>query len=128
MCHLANEERAWACMRCGYEFGQPVENALDLLRGQLRSQTIIGLILLGLLGGLVAALVVGIPGGVALLIAVLVTNVLWLARTSHKIALTRASLRSLSARHTELPKAILVSATTGERDRSGRAGTSGAAD
>jgi hypothetical protein len=123
MCHQANEDRAWSCRRCAYEFGQPVEKVLELLRGQLRSQTIIVLVLLALLGGLVAAIVFRIPVATSVAILTLVMNASWLARASHKLALTRSSLRSLSARHHELPKAVVVPATTTERARSERAGT-----
>jgi uncharacterized membrane protein YfcA len=79
MCHQPDEDRVWSCARCGYEFGQPVEKVLELLRGQLRSQAIIVLMLLTLLGGLVTIFLFRILVELALAIVGLVV-IVWLAR------------------------------------------------
>jgi hypothetical protein len=107
MCHQANEDRAWNCRRCGYEFGQPIDKTLELLRGQQRSQRILVVLMLVLLVAIVGTFALTwllVPWFV--MIAASATNAIWLARTYHKLALTRASIRSLSAQ--QLPEATAV--------------------
>lgn len=112
MCHQANEDRAWACRRCGYEFGQPIEKVIDLLRGQRRTAWItfwLFLVLtLGLAGWLGFGLeVLPVPMLVPILSACFAT--LWTVRAAHRIRITRQSLRALGAQRTELPKATVRS-------------------
>lgn len=110
MCHQANEDRAWQCRRCGYEFGQPIDQVIDLLRGQLRTNRI--------LFASFAALEVALVGGYIWLHLLLppilpatafVVGMVLTVRAAFRIRLTRESLRALSAQQAALPKATLVS-------------------
>ena len=112
MCHQANEDRAWKCRRCGYEFGQPAATTIELLRGQLRSQYIILVVFAVLEAATVAYLAFGlrefpmpliVPGGA------FVMFMLWTVRAAIKIRISRESIRALSAQQAELPKATLRS-------------------
>jgi hypothetical protein len=110
MCHQANEDRAWQCRRCGYEFGQPVETVLELLRARQRSQRIMLAIYASPVVLAVAACLL-VWGRVPIfpLVLAFTTSTLWLARSYHRYALTRSSIRSLSAQRPQLPKATLKS-------------------
>ena len=101
MCHRANEQRAWQC-NCGYEFGQPVERAIELLRDQ-RTNTWFMLVFS----------ILALAGSLALLIFGRFTSIwlfagcfIWMGRNIRKLLITRASLRQLDAR--KLPEAKLL--------------------
>src|SRR6516162_4785104 len=105
MCHQANEDRAWQCRRCGYEFGQPVEKVQELLRGQLRSAHIVFwlflLIDLGLAGAQVYLYEPWIPWPVPVTLFVVATSVM--IRAVIRISISRNSLRALKGQQAELP-------------------------
>jgi hypothetical protein len=91
---------AWQCA-CGYEFGQSVDTALELLRDQLRNQKI-------QLGLLLAVDIVAIPFMAFLKLIGVIGIVLLFgatARVARRLSITRASIRNLSQR--ALPKATL---------------------
>jgi len=103
MCHRASGADAWRCP-CGYEFGQSVDKALELLRDQRTNTRItLGLLLLVDVGALGAVVLAGLSG--AIVFAGLGGLFVATARTTRKLALTGESIRQLSRR--ELPKAML---------------------
>jgi hypothetical protein len=106
MCHRANEDRAWRCA-CGYEFGQPVDRTLELLRGQAVTAKItlgvfVALDAAAAFGMYVAALhgLIFFPG------IVVVALVIGTIRPIRKLAIARESTRLLSAKL--LPTARVV--------------------
>ena len=111
MCHQINEDRAWNCRRCGYEFGQPIETVREMLLGQRRSTRIVLAILIAADLAIAAAFV-----WVQIMPEILVISgfsfvTLWAARSWIKLSVTRDSLRSLEAqaKAAELPKATVKS-------------------
>jgi hypothetical protein len=103
MCHRASGAGAWQCP-CGYEFGQSIDNALELLRDQrTNTRIMLGLLLLVDVGVLGAVVVVGLGG--ALVFAALGGLFVATGRLIRKLRLTGESIGQLSRR--ELPKATL---------------------
>jgi len=87
---------------CDYEFGQPVEKAIALLRTQ-QTNTWITLVFA------ILALAVSVVGMViAPFIAIFAIGItfLWAGRMFRKLLITRASLRQLG--HRKLPEAKLL--------------------
>lgn len=110
LCHRAEEASAWRCSKCGYEFGQSVDRAIEIVRDALRTARIqlVGFILLDLV---VLVVMTGILLGIALVgwipILLFIVVMSWTVRAGQKVARLQASLRSLGA--AKLPKATLKS-------------------
>ena len=106
MCHRASEPYAHNC-RCGYEFGQSVDKAIELLEDQrTNARLLLGLFGMLTLVGLVATVIlislgIVVRSAVPFALLVLVT-----IRAGQKLALTNTSLRQLRAR--QLPEARLL--------------------
>lgn len=101
MCHRVSEERAWQC-ECGYEFGQPVDKVIELLRDQRTNARIMLVFSILAMAAAVALLIFGpffsiwlLGGGIA-----------WTGRNLRKLLITRASLKQLADR--KLPEAKLL--------------------
>jgi hypothetical protein len=115
MCHLANDDHAWRCERCGYEFGQSIETLRGLLKTQLHNAVAAVMILLvidaAILGGTVyCALVldrVVLPG------ALFIGGLMMTVRFAQKISISRHSLKLINAKEATLPKARLVDRSAG---------------
>jgi hypothetical protein len=106
MCHRASEDRAWRC-RCGYEFGQPVDRTLELLR----SQTVNAKITLGIFVVLDAGAVFGmieaaLHGYIVFSGVVFVALAIGTIRPIRKLAIARESTRLLSAKALPTARAI----------------------
>ena len=106
-CHLPKEDdSAWQCDGCGYEFSQDFEGVRSSLRAQLKKRRTVlwvtVLVNLGLLGGIVFLAMNGfIYISVPLLLAVVGST----GNAAHRISVVREHLRSLDRRHVPLPKA-----------------------
>lgn len=101
MCHRSSEERAERC-DCGYEFGQPVEQVIELLRDQ-HTRTWITLVFAVLA---LAASVVGMLFFPFFAMFLIGGTFLWSGRMSRKLWITRSSLKQLGAR--KFPEAKLL--------------------
>ena len=101
MCHRVNAENATRC-DCGYEFGQPVEAVIELLRDQ-HTRTWITLVFSFLA---FAASVVGLLFQPFFAVFLIGGTFLWTGRMFRKLWITRASLRQLGDR--KLPEARLL--------------------
>lgn len=101
MCHRVSAERTERC-DCGYEFGQPVDDAIELLRDQ-HTRTWITLVfsILALASSLVG--MVFFPFLAMFLIG---GTFLWTGRMLRKLLITRASLKQLAGR--KLPEARVL--------------------
>jgi hypothetical protein len=107
MCHRVSEGYAHNC-RCGYEFGQTVDKAIELLRDQ-RTNARIGLVVLGSLTLATMALACYLVVELGIVVRSMVPFALLLLatiRTGQKLSLTNTSLRQLGAR--TLPTARLL--------------------
>ncbi|HEY1552553.1 MAG TPA: hypothetical protein VGG28_32215 [Kofleriaceae bacterium] len=106
MCHRASEDRAWQCA-CGYEFGQPVERTLELLRGQSRTTKIMLGIFLVLDAGAVIAIVEATLHGFVVFSGLgFAALVLGTLRQIRKLAIGRESTRLLSAKLLPIARVI----------------------
>jgi hypothetical protein len=101
MCHRVNAENATRC-DCAYEFGQPVDNVLELLRDQ-HTRTWITLVfsILALAASLVGLFFLPFFG-----MFLFGGTFLWTGRMARKLWITRASLKQLGDR--KLPEARLL--------------------
>ncbi len=110
MCHGPNEDTAWQCRGCGYEFGQSIEKLRELLHDQLRSARIVFWVLLVLdlavLGGCVVGAYYGILVRPSLAFFFVIA---WTVRAHHKLSVTRHSLALIDKQQAALPKATLRS-------------------
>ena len=110
MCHRANDGTAWQCVKCLYEFGQPIEKVRELLRMQLKTSRI-GLLIFALLdlamiGGVIYALFHQL---VLISMPLCVLMAFWTYRFADKVSVSKESLASLERQQAELPKAKVVS-------------------
>jgi hypothetical protein len=106
MCHRASEERAWRCS-CGYEFGQPVDRTLELLRGQsVNAKITLGVFLVLDAGAVFGVIEAALHGFVVFSGVIFVALVIGTTRPIRKLAIARESTRLVSAR--ALPTARVV--------------------
>jgi hypothetical protein len=109
MCHQANEEPAWQCRRCGYEFGQSIDKLRGMLLEQLGRARITFWILFAICGAVLAGVVYAIVHGHAIVPGfTLVMVVWWTVRARQTISLSKYSLASIERQQAQLPKATVV--------------------
>lgn len=109
LCHKANATNAWQC-ECGYRFGQSVEKSLQIVRSQLHNAHLIFWLLLAIDLGVIGLVVWSALAGRAVVIVPsfgFAYCVVKTVRAGQKIALTRASIRSLEKQ--KLPEARVAS-------------------
>jgi hypothetical protein len=111
MCHQANEDLAWSCQRCGYEFGQSPDKVIELLRGQRRTLRIGLTVIVAAELALIAvfAFYPYLFGRVWVPAIIFIAPTIWVIRILNRLVMTRQSLRSLEAQVVSLPKATLKS-------------------
>ena len=115
LCQLVSEPSAWQC-QCGYEFGQPVEKVLVLLRSQRRNGRILLALMLAVMTGAVAMLYFAVISGGLYSLGLIAALVVGMLRTVRTLSITSDSLRQLEDRArqleapapAELPKATLL--------------------
>ena len=106
MCHRASDARAWLC-DCGYEFGQSVDKALELLRAQRTNARITLAIVVGLDAAMIGAMVYALMRGVAVVSGLLFIGLMyWTFRSVQRLRITNESMRQLAAK--TLPEARLL--------------------
>ena len=106
MCHRTSDDRARRC-QCGYEFGQPVERTLELLRRQRNSAMIVLCLFLVLdAGALFGMYEAALHGFVVFSGFVAVALVVGTLRPIRKLGIARESARLLAPK--QLPTARVV--------------------
>ena len=96
LCHRANDATASQC-RCGYEFGQSVAQALELLSDQeTGTKILLGVLLAADIAAAAGVFHAFLHGGIMVFGGGLAALFLWTARTVQKLQITRESLRQLS--------------------------------
>ena len=101
MCHSASEERAWQCS-CGYEFGQPIDKVIVLLRDQRTNAWI--MLLFSILALAASVGLVLVTGWISILL--FAGCFIWMGRNIRRLLITRISLKQLASR--KLPEAKLL--------------------
>ncbi len=105
MCHLVGDASDWQCP-CGYEFGQNIDQVLELLRDQrANARILLGLLVIVDLAAVFGVVYLALHGIVIYPVLGFAALLVWTGRVARKLSVTRESLRQLAKR--ELPKATL---------------------
>ena len=107
-CHLPQEQSAWQCDGCGFEFRKDYDNVRSSLEAQLRKSRIVFWVMLIADVGIVGATVYLATHGWIYVSVPLVLGALGLTvNAARRIAILREHLYSLDRRHVPVPTAIV---------------------